>query len=273
MQANTATARQIARPWVGPVARIGLATKGIVYLLIGGLAVLAAIGEGGKVDDSDGAVRTIAQLPYGKGLLVCVAIGFLAYAIWRGLQATIDLDRKRGLKGVGKRIAYGVSAIIYLGLAVTAVQLVMGESADGEEPRTWVAKVLAQPYGYILVIGFGIGFAVYGIVHLWSAIKASFEKHLDLGRMSRRERAAALWIGRIGTFARGVVFGIVGYYLIQAGWHSRAGETRDLGGALRTLASKPHGDLILGVIAAGLFMYGVFMLMRAKLGRIPGSDR
>ena len=254
------------------MARVGLATKGIVYLLVGGLAILAATGEGGKVDDGHGAVRTIGAQPHGDVLLICVAVGFLAYAIWRALQAAIDLDRKDGLKGIGKRIAYGVSAVIYLGLAVTAVQLARGEhSGAGEEPRTWVARVLAHPFGNYLIIAVGIGFAGYGLVHLWSAIKAKFKKHLELARLGRRERQAAIWVGRIGTAARGIVFCVVGYHLVLAGTRSSAGETRDVGGALRTLASQPYGDLLLGGMAAGLFLYGAFMLLRAWIGRIPGS--
>lgn len=273
MEANAAAARRAARPWVGPVARVGLATKGIVYLLIGGLAILAATGEGGKVDDGHGAVRTVGAQPHGDVLLICLAVGFLAYAIWRALQAAIDLDRKSGLKGIGKRIAYGGSAAIYLGLAATAVQLARGKHfGGGDEPRTWVARVLAHPLGNYLVIAAGIGFVAYGLVHLWSAIKAKFKKHLELGRLGRRERQVAIWIGRIGMAARGIVFGVVGYHLVLAGTRSSPGETRDVGGALRTLATQPHGDLILGGIAAGLFLYGAFMLMRAWIGRIPGSD-
>ncbi len=273
MQPNAAVARQVARPWVGPIARIGLATKGALYLLVGGLAVLWAIGEGGKVAGGRGAVRTLRQVPHGEILLGCAAAGFAAYALWRALQAAIDLDRKGGVKGAFKRIGYAVSAVIYGGLAVAAVQLARGESAgENHETTTWVARVLARPYGDVLVVLVGVGFAGYGAVHLWSAIKAKFEKQLELGRMSPRQRTVALWVGRTGTAARGVVFGVIGYQLVLAGLRSSPGETRDVGGALRTLAQRPHGDLVLGVIAAGLFLYGVFMLMRARVGRIPGSD-
>ena len=273
MQPNAAVARRVARPWVGPIARVGLATKGLLYLLIGGLAVLWAAGEGGAISGSHGAVRTVRQAPYGSILLWAVAVGLAAYALWRLLQAAIDLDRKRGWKGVFKRIGYGFSATVYAGLALTAVELARGaRGGDDGQSKTWVARGLSQPYGDLLIALIGIGVAGYGLYHLWSAIRASFEKHLDLGRMSRRQRTLALWVGRIGTTARGVVFLVIGYHLGLAGLHSSARETRDVGGALRTLAGRPHGDLILGVIAAGLFLYGAFMLMRARVGRIPGAD-
>ncbi len=273
MQPNAAVARRVARPWVGPIARVGLATKGVLYLLVGGLAILWAVGEGGAVSDSHGAVRTVRHAPYGGMLLWVVAVGLAAYALWRALQAAIDLDRKGGWKGFFQRVGYGVSAAAYAGLALTAVELARGEAAgDHQESKTWVARALSQPYGDLLIALVGIGVAGYGLYHFWSAIRASFEKHLDLGRMSRRQRAVALWVGRTGTAARGVVFLVIGYHLLLAGLHSSARETRDVGGALRTLAQRPHGDLILGVIAAGLILYGTFMLMRARVGRIPGSD-
>jgi hypothetical protein len=274
MGTNTAVARRVARPWVGPVARLGLATKGILYLLVGGLAVLWAADKGGKVSDGQGAVRTLRELPYGTLLLVSAAIGLAAYALWRVLQAAIDLDHKRGWKGAGKRIAYAFSGMVYAGLAWTAFELARGHHAadHADAKKSLVARALSQPYGYLLIVLVGIGIAGYGAVQLWSAITASFEKHLALGRMTWRQRAVALWVGRIGTAARGVVFGVIGYQLVRAGIRSSASETRDIGGALRTLAQRPHGDLVLGVIAGGLFLYGVFMLMRAWVGRIPGSD-
>lgn len=274
MGTNTAVAREVARPWVGPVARVGLATKGVLYLLVGGLAVLWAAGEGGKVSDGHGAVRTLRDLPYGTFLLVSAAVGLAAYAVWRLLQAAIDLDRKGGWKGIAKRIGYAFSGAVYATLAWTAVELARGHHAGdhSEEKKSLVARVLSKPYGDVLIVLIGIGIGVYGAVQLWKAITASFEKHLALGRMTWRQRAVALWVGRIGTAARGVVFGVIGYQLIRAGIRSSASETRDIGGALRTLEQRPHGDLILGVIAGGLFLYGVFMLMRAWVGRIPGSD-
>lgn len=264
-------ARRVARPWIGPLARIGLSTKGVVYLLIGGLAVLAAAGQGGKVSDSHGAVKTIGEQPFGDSLLIVVAIGFAMYAVWRFLQAALDLDRKGGIKGAGKRLAYAASAVIYGALAVTAFQLSRGEDDGGQKPSTWVAEVLSKPFGDLVIGAFGVGIFVYGVVHIWHAITAHFRKKLDLSPLGPRGRALVIWVGRIGTAARGVVFGIVGYHLVLAAIHSSPGETRNVGGALRSLASKPYGEVLLGVTAGGLVLYGAFMLVRARYGRIPGS--
>ncbi len=269
--AVTMQARRAARPWVGPVARIGMATKGLVYLMVGGLALRAATGNGGRVEDTHGAVETLGRQPFGDGLLIAVGIGLGLFALWRVMQALLNLDGKRGFKSVAKRAGYAVSAAVYGGLGLAALQLAAGEHSAGGEPRTWAARVLAQPFGAILLGAVGIGVGVYGLVHLWHAITAHFCKHLDLSHLGRRARTAVVWVGRVGTAARGVVFCVAGYHVVRAAVLTRPSEAKTSGGALRTLAEGPHGDLLLGGTAAGLFLYGAFMLVRAWLGRVPGS--
>jgi hypothetical protein len=270
-QTVAAAARHAARPWVGPVARVGLATKGIVYLIIGGLALTAATGSGGRVADNKRAVHVIAAQPHGDLLLLAVAIGFGAYAVWRALSAAIDLEGRRGARGIAIRIGYALSAAVYGGLALMAAQLAAGEHPDHPEPRTWVARVLAEPYGNALVMVAGLGFCVYALFHVWRALRGRFEDDLDLSHTTPGRRALALWLGRIGTAARGVVFAIIGYHLVLAGRESQPGETRDVAGALSTLAARPHGHALLGVIAAGLFLYGAFVVIQARVARIPGA--
>jgi hypothetical protein len=271
MQPVAATARRATRGWVAPVARIGLATKGVVYLLIGALALAAATGKGGAVADNKRAVHVIGAQPYGHTLLVCVAVGFAAYALWRALEALLDLEGRRGWKAVLRRIGFAISAAVYGGLAVMAFQLAAGEHPDHPEAKTWVARVLAQPFGDFLVVATGVGFVLYALVQLWSAISGRFEEDLDLARLSRRGRALTRWAGRIGTAARGVVFAVVGYHLVLAGHETRPGETRDVAGALRALATGPHGHALLAVIAAGLALYGIFAVIQAFVARIPGA--
>jgi hypothetical protein len=270
-QTVATAARQAARPWVGPVARVGLATKGVVYLIVGGLALTAATGSGGRVADNKRAVHVLAAQPHGDLFLLAVAIGFGAYALWRALSAALDLQGRRGGRGIAIRIGYAVSAAVYGGLAVMAAQLAAGEQPDQPEPRTWVARVLAGPYGNALVVLAGLGFSVYALFHLWSALRGRFEDDLDLAHTTAGRRAIALWAGRIGTAARGVVFAIIGYHLVLAGRDAQPGETRDVAGALHTLAARPHGHPLLGVIAAGLFLYGAFVVIQARVARIPGA--
>lgn len=264
-------ARRAARPWVGPLARIGLATKGGVYLLVGWMALRAATGRGGRIEGSHGAVETIGRQPFGDTLLLAVGCGLGFFALWRVLQAAVNLDGKSGLSGAGKRIAYAMSAAIYGALSLTAFQLALGEHTADHQPRTWAARALAQPYGELLLGAVGMGVALYGVVHLWHAVTAHFRKHLDLSTLGHPARSLVIWIGRIGTAARGVVFCVIGYHLVRAALEARPSEAKASDGALRTLAAAPHGELILAGTAVGLFLYGAFMLLRARFGRIPGS--
>jgi hypothetical protein len=124
------------------------------------------------VSDGQGAVRTLRELPYGTLLLVSAAIGLAAYALWRVLQAAIDLDHKRGWKGAGKRIAYAFSGMVYAGLAWTAFELARGHHAadHADAKKSLFARALSRPYGYLLILLVGIWFAGYGAVQLLSAI-------------------------------------------------------------------------------------------------------
>lgn len=269
--AVTMQARRAARPWVGPVARIGMAAKGVVYLLVGGMALRAASGRGGHVEDTHGAVETLGRQPFGDGLLVAVGAGLALFALWRVLQAILNLDGERGLEGAAKRAGYAISAAVYGGLAVAALQLAVGGHSSGGGSRIWAARVLAQPFGAVLLGAVGIGVAVYGLVHLWHAVTAHFRKHMDLSQLGRRAQTVVIWVGRAGTAARGIVFCVAGYHLVRAAVLTRPSEAKTSGGALRALAVGPHGDLLLGGTAAGLFLYGAFMLVQARLERVPGS--
>lgn len=145
-----------ARPWVERLARLGYAAKGVVYVLIGGLALQAALGPGGKTTDPQGALRTILHQPFGAFLLGVVALGLAGYALWRFAQAFLDAENKgRDAKGIVKRIGYGLSGIAYSALAVTAVGLIRGTrdrgASSGASTQDWTARFMEQPFGRWLV--------------------------------------------------------------------------------------------------------------------------
>src|ERR671913_1675933 len=134
-------AAQSARPWMERLARLGYATEGAVYALIGLLAAGAAFGTGGHATGQHGAFEVVAESPFGSVLLGLIAVGFLGYALWRSVQAIADPDREgTDVKALGKRVGYGASALIYAGLAFSAVGLVFGSaSQEGGTPDDWTA--------------------------------------------------------------------------------------------------------------------------------------
>ncbi len=269
-RAEQAARRAAANPWVERLARLGFAAKGIVYITIGALAVQAARGSGGATTDSRGAIEAIGQQPFGRVLLGVVAVGMLGHALWLFVEAALDPDRKGSdAKGIAQRVGYAVLGVVYVGFALTAVRLLMGSGvAGGDATQDWTARLMAQPFGRWLVGLIGLGVIGFGLSELYQAYTTKFRDKLNMAQMSANEQTWAIRSGRFGLAARGVVFGIIGGFLIQAALQSNADKVQGLGGALQALARQPFGPWLLGIVAAGLIAYGIFMLVSARFRRI-----
>jgi len=254
------------------LARVGYATKGAVYAIIGVLAIRVALGTGdGQLTDGEGAVRTIGEQPFGRILLILAGIGLAGYAIWRFVQAVADPERHGAdAKGIGTRVGYAASGVIHASLAVLAFQLASGQGGGGGGGQeTWLSKLLALPAGRWIVVAIGAGVAGFAVHQLVKAVRATFMRHLKTGEMSARTRLWARRIGRVGLAARSVVLGIIAWFLVLAGLRSSPGEAKGVGEALRTLAGGPYGVVVLGAVALGLLAYGVYMAVNARYRRIP----
>jgi len=255
--------------WVERLARFGYATKGVVYAIVGGLALAVAIGAGGRTTDPHGALEAIGAQPFGVLLLILVAVGLVGYALWRLFQAVADPDKEgRDVKGLAKRVGHGIAALIYLGLAFSAGQLAVAAGGGGGSPQDWTAWLLSQPFGQVVVVGVGVAVVLYGVFQLYQAYKAQFREYLKLNEMSAREETWITRGGRLGYAARGVVFGIIGVFLMQAALRSDPSQATGLGGALKELLQQPFGPWILGTVAFGLVAYGLFMASLARYRRI-----
>jgi len=266
----------VSHPWFERLARLGYASKGLVYFIVGFLAAQAAFGSGGRTTDTSGALTTIVTQPFGKFLLFLVTIGIIGYALWRFVQAILDPEhkgQKMDAKQIIQRLGYAVSAFSYTGLALTAIKLILG-SGGGESNSTqdWTARLLAQPFGQWLVGAVGIIVISVGISYFYQAYKAKFRHHLKLHQMSTTEQTWAMRLGRFGIAARGVVFGIIGIFLVQAARRSNPSEAKGLGGALAALARQPYGPWILGLVALGLIAYGIYSVVEARYRRIATSS-
>ncbi|MBD1827148.1 DUF1206 domain-containing protein [Microcoleus vaginatus GB1-A2] len=261
-----------SHPWFERLARLGYASKGLVYFIVGFLAAQAAFSMGGRTTDTRGALSEIVNQPFGKFLLFLVTIGIIGYALWRIVQTILDPEhqgQKIDAKRIAQRIGYALSALAYAGLALTAVKLIMG-SGGGNSDRTedLTAQVLAQPFGQWLVglagsIVIGVGFSYF-----YEAYKAKFRRHFKLDEMSPTEQTWATRLGRAGIAARGIVFVIIGFFLIQAARLSDASQTKGLGEVLGILAQQPFSPVILGIVPLGLIAYGIYSVIEARYRRI-----
>lgn len=259
--------------WFVILGRAGLAARGAVYLVVGGLAAMAGLGiGGGKVVDQQQAVRAIGNSPFGEGALWLVGGGLAAYALWRFAQVLMLGGRSdEGSRKIGKRAIALVSGLAYGGLASTALAQAAGRSTGGSGSsgqESGAALLLNQPFGRWLVAAVGvavIGAALFQFRRAWTA---SFEKNLRGHELSGDQ---ALWTrraGRMGYAARGVAFALMGWFFLQAALQSDASEAGGLAVALRTVASQPHGQVLLAVVGAGLALFGVYSLIEARYRRI-----
>lgn len=255
----------MVRSLVEPIARVGLAARGAVYVTVGMLAAASALGYGGRATGPDGAVRAIGRVDRTGVLLL--ALGLVGYAIWRFAQAILDLDdRGKSLRGLADRAADIISGIGHFGLALTAGGY--GLTSGGSSLRASVARRLVEPWGPWTVGLAGavvIGIGVWQFVSAW---RLKFEKHLRLRRMTVSAQRWSRRVGRFGLAARGVTLLVIGYFLIRAARDMNAREVRDLGGALRTLQQQENGAWLLGIVALGLVSYGLQCFVDARYRRI-----
>jgi Domain of Unknown Function (DUF1206) len=266
-------ASQVA-DWVERLARFGFAAKGFVYAIVGVLAIQTAIGIGGETTDTQGALQTIARQPFGQLLLILVAIGLIGYVLWRVVQAVLDPEHKgHDGKGIAQRLSYGLNGLIYAGLAWSALRLVIGANLDnGNATQDSTARLLAQPFGQWLVVTVGVGVIALGFYEFYEAYRARFRHKLKLHEMSDGEKTWATRFGRLGLAARGVVFTLIGSFLIQAGRHANPNEAIGLDGALQALVQQAYGRWLLGIVALGLVAYGIHMGVQARYGKIAPAQ-
>jgi hypothetical protein len=264
-----AAGHEVAR-WVVPVARLGYAAKGLVYGLVGILAFRLAIGAGGELAGTREAVREIGQQSWGTIVLALVALGLVGYAVWRFIEASVDVEGAGSDgKGIVKRIGYAVSGVIYGSLAIYAATIAFGGSGGGAgggsgTRQGMTAELLASGWGRWVIGLVGLIVIGVGLRQLYLAYEAKFLRKWNTAEMSPPERKWGTLAGRVGLAARAVVFGIIGGFFIQAALQADSSETRGLAGALAAIMAQPYGAWLLAIVAAGLVAYGVYCFTHAR---------
>lgn len=247
--------------WVSPLARLGYAAKGLVYLLVGYVSARAALAAGSPTG-ATGALREVLTNG-GRWAVLLVAVGLSAHVLWRLVQALLDPECPRGRARIAARVFHLLSGLVYGSLAWSAFKLWEGQDdAPSPSEEGLVALLFAQPFGRWLVAALGLGVVAFGLHQLVTALRGDVTKHLGISNPDRHRAVVA--IGAFGTAARGVVLGIVGAFFIDAAWNydpQAAGGTDD---ALRWLGQ----GWLLALVAVGLMAYGVLQLVKARHRRI-----
>jgi hypothetical protein len=248
-------------------ARAGLVARGVVYGVIGLLALKLALGDGGKATNQQGALKEIAGQSFGKALLVLVAAGLAGYAVWRLVRAAIGYGPEQS-QDTKDRLADLASGIAYAVLCLTAIKILTGQQTGSGTPKQATGGVLGWTGGPVLVVLAGVVLLGVAVYQAHKGLTRGFLEDSKTERMSREVRRAFTALGVFGHLARAVVFALIGYGLIKAAVGYDANNAVGLDGALRKLADASYGPYVLGLVAVGLIGFAAYSVADARFRRV-----
>jgi hypothetical protein len=256
---------------VRAAGRTGFTARGVIYVLVGVLAVRIALGgSDGKEADRSGAVATIGEQPFGRVMLWALSAGFAGMALWR-LSVAV-LGRGTGEDGWTKRSADLGRAVFNAFLSFSLVQTLLagtgGTRSSNESSKEYTATVLGWPAGRWLVGAAGLAVIVTGVVLGVRAALRRFEKKLDTGAMGPRVRRAVVALGVVGGAVRGLVLAGAGVFVLLAALKFDPARAKGLDETLRSFADTAAGPTLLVVVGVGLALYGCYSFCQARWYRL-----
>jgi uncharacterized membrane protein (DUF485 family) len=257
--------------WLNALARVGLAAKGVSFALVGILALKLAVASGGEATSREGALQSLAQESFGKFLLILLALGFAAYALWRFAQTFFDKnDVGNGATGVAKRVGYFGSGTIYAILTYSTAKIISGaaQQSQNQKAQETTATVLSWPAGTWIVGSAGLVLIGVGLWSGYRGIKKTFLKDWMTEKMGPAAQTWGSRAGVVGLLGWMVAFALIGIFLVKAAHDYNSREAIGLDGVLQKLANQSYGSWLLGIGAAGLLAYAVFCLFEARYRKV-----
>jgi len=262
-------------PLAETLTRIGFGARGLIYLVMGIMAVDVSYGGRSAPADQQGALAVIGAQPLGHILLLVVMIGLAGYSLWSVIRAVFDpLHLGSNLKGIAQRMWLLSSAATYGSLILPTYGYLFGgtqpahNGAQTAQTQQFAAMVMTKPWGRWFVGIVGIFVIGVGLAQIYQGFSRKFDKQFQLYDLDRQQ---AIWIkriGRIGTVARGIVFALTGVFLGLAAYHFDPQKARGIDGALLALARQPYGPWLLGLVGLGLIAFGVYSINGAAWFRL-----
>jgi hypothetical protein len=253
---------------VETLMRLGYVARGLVYGMIGVLAFQVAMGTGGALDDTQGAIVALGKTPLGEVVLYGMLLGLIGYGLWGVIRAVFDpLHKGTDLKGIAERVGFAVSGISYTLLAFATYGLITGGSsaarngAQGAQTQQTTASILSKSWGPYVVGIAGVVVIGIGLLQMFKGLRPNFERQFQAYALSSNERKWIDRLGRFGTTARGVVFTLIGMFLFLAAYHHDPSQAKGIDGVLTALLHQPYGPWLLGVVALGLVAFGIYSAM------------
>lgn len=272
-EANHAAQRAANSVWADRLARLGFCARGLVYAIVGVIAMQIALGSGrgaGEDASKDGALREIAERPLGRPLLVVLAVGLGGYAAWRASEAIWGKrDEEDEHKRTAKRMGSAAKAVLYAAFLASTVQFITGGASQGggggdEQEETLTARVFELPGGRLIVGGVGLAIIAGGIYVGYRGLAQKFDKRLDSSEMGPTTGRLVDVLGTVGLAARGLVFGVVGFLLVRAAIDYDAEQATGVDGTLKLIARQTYGQVLLTVTAIGIIAYGLYSFAEAR---------
>jgi Domain of Unknown Function (DUF1206) len=274
VHADRSAVKQAAgNPLLQLLERLGYFVRGALYAVMGLLAFGFALGVGGgQTTDLSGSLLFLIGNPFGKLVLIVAATGLAAYSLWGFIRAIYDpLHRGSDAGGYAARLGFVSSAVSYGAIVIFAIQLLRGSGAAGDGTKMMIATILTHPGGGSLTVIIGLIAIMVGLGQFLESYRATFKEDLKGAEMSASERDIAIGLGRCGMFARGVVFLVIGWFLVQAGLHHDPNQVQGFGGAFQFLVGQPFGRVLLGGISLGFVALGLHSFACARWIRLMGS--
>jgi hypothetical protein len=273
-RAEGATERVVSNSLLELLERVGYVVRGVLYSVMGTLALGVALGVGGTTTDQSGSLIILTRGPWGRAILLVVAIGLGAYALWGFVRAIFDpLQRGESANGIAQRLGFAWSGIAYTALTLFALNLFAGTSqgVSHDTTQSTISRILTYPAGEWAAAGIGLIAIVAGLAQFVEAYRAEFRRDLKRAEMTAAEQKIVDMLGRLGMVARGITFTLVGWFVLQAGLHRNPTEAKGFKGAFLFLLQQPHGRQLLAIVAIGFIALGLHSFACARWVRLLGS--
>lgn len=272
-EAVKTAAETVRHPLIKKFARFGFYAKGALFIVIGILALMVALGQkGGELADPAGALETIAEVRYGRILLIIFIVGAVAHGAWNVLRGAADVDNAgKKWQGIVRRvIAVGVG-IFYFGLALTALDILVAERAadrNGAIQRMLATILLALPLGAVLLALIGLAVIGAGFSEFYSGLTGKYQENFKIRVLGEHQQRIITLLGVLSFTARALILVIMGCFFIAAAVFYNPNEAAGVDRALAILAQQSYGKILLFVTSAGLVCHGVLSLYEAKFRRV-----
>ena len=248
------------------LAKAGFVARGVMYALIGVIAVEIAVGKAHEQADRTGAIRLVAATPFGSVILWLMVVGFAGMALWRLSEAIWGAAGPDGHKASSRLGSLG-RGVLYSVITYGILKFALGLGAPASTNKQSVdltATALKHAGGQVVVAIIGAVIAIVGFALMYQSWRAHFMRRMRMGAASVTTRKAVTRLGQIGGVARGAVFVTIGIFLAAAAIHAKPGQAKGIDSALLVFAHTPLGPWLLALVAVGLIMFGAFSCCEAR---------